>query len=1043
MKTFREHLRQSWTYLMLSVAFMLFATASFAQNATVKGSISDSMGPMIGASVSVDGTQIGTVTELDGTFTLPNVPTDGTLTFSFIGYKSQSLPYVANKTYNVILEEDLTSLDEVIVVGYEVKKKSVVTGAIGGIDAEDLSKSKSTNAVSALSGRVSGVNVMTSSGQPGTTPDLIIRGVGTNGDSSPLYVVDGLQMSDLATINPNDIESMEVLKDATSTAIYGARGANGVVLVTTKKGKEGRTSLTYDGYYGVQTARYMPELLNSEEWVDYTTTAHYNSYDAESAALILSTVCLDTSVNTDWLDVITDPAAIQQHNITISTATEKTSSIVSFGYLDQYGVIGGNNADVGNDKSHYTRYTLRLNSSYKVTDYLTAGANVNLAYIKSGSISTAPNYNNPYKDGLYMEPTVPVYGYNADDQGFSTTTTGSPKGSNPVSGLYSYSEADNNRTNISANMWLDIQPTKDLTFRSSMTGTLNNVYNRSFSPAYYHTTNQNRASNELTNTSNLSIGWQWENTALYRKSLGEHNFSLLMGQSALQSDYQYFTAYRSDLADESTTNENYRYLDAGDVSTSTNEGAASATHTMTSYFARLSYNYKEKYMVEGVVRRDASSNFGPENKWGTFPGASVGWNVHNEDFWDVEAINALKVRASWGQNGNESIDPFSYTSMMTTQYNYPFGDEYLYGTTTDSTVNEDVKWETSEQIDFGVDLSFFGGKLTATADWYKKTTKDLLFQTTVSAVQGSNSTAYYNIGQVSNKGFEFMVSYRDNIGDLNYNVSVNMSTLKNNTDFINNEIGYITGGNDTNLTYDLTRMEAGHEIGYFYLFKTDGIFQSQEEIDAYINENGDMYQPDAVPGDYKWVDVDGDGDVDDDDRTDCGSGWAKMTYGASLNLDYKGFDFSVQLVAKTGLKVYPGHLSPQAIGVNNSIKAIADRMWSETNTSGKYARLTTSAGDTNDNWTKPADVMLENGNFLNINVMELGYSLPTNLLNKLQLTQVRVYVAVDNPFMFKSYYGSTPELSSQSSTADILSTGIDYLTYPSSRTSRVGLTVTF
>ena len=1017
---------------VLSFIFMLFATVSYAQNVNVSGTVSDSFGPMVGASVAVEGTMQGAMTDLSGSFSLTDVQVGKTLIVSFVGFKTQKLLVENGKVYEIMMEEDRTLLDEVVVVGYEVKKKSVVTGAISGIDKEDLAKAKAQNAVSALAGRVSGVNVMSRSGAPGTTPTLIIRGVGTNGDSNPLYVVDGLQMGNLSSINPNDIESMEVLKDATSTAIYGARGANGVVLVTTKKGKAGKTSLTYDGYFGVQKARNLPELMNNVQYIDYVTNAVNASYTPEDAKSVLSKMALDPQYNTNWFDLIVDNATTQEHNLSFSSGTEKSTSLVSLGIVDQYGITGG-------DDSHFSRYTLRANGSYKITNFLSAGANVNLAYMKSANISAAENGINPFKNAAYMEPTLPPFGVNADEENFSATMSGGPKAANPLAHLKNTPKRDNNRMNMDGNVWLEVAPIEGLTLRSSLSVSMNNVYNRSYSPKYYHTTNDQRDLSMVENASNLSRGWQWENTALYRKSFGEHNFSLLLGQSALMNEYQFFNAKRTNILEEAVTNENYHYLNAGDVATSTNSGGANARHTMASYFGRLSYNYKERYLLEGVVRRDASSNFGPKNKWGTFPGLSAGWNISNEDFWDVEEINSLKLRASWGQNGNESITPFSYTSMMSSIYNYPFGDKnYSLGTTTNSTTNRDVKWETSEQINIGVDMMLLNGKLNFTADWFNKKTKDLLFQPTVSTTQGTNSASFYNIGQISNRGFEFLIRYRDNIGDFNYSVSANLSTLDNKTDFINTKNGFITGGNHNNATFDLTRMSAGHAIGYLYLFKTDGIFQSQEEIDAYVNSDGVAYQPNAKPGDYKRVDVNENGVIDDEDRADCGNPWAKYTYGATINMDYKGFDFTVQMMAKTGFSVYPAHISPQTIGVNNLPLVYYENSWRPDNRDAKYAQITTSAGDTNNNWTRPADVMVEDGDYFSINLIELGYSLPKNLLKKALLSNVRVYVAMDNPLTLQSYYGTIPE-----SGRDLMSTGLDYLNYPLSRTTRVGLNLTF
>ncbi|MFI3249147.1 MAG: TonB-dependent receptor [Rikenellaceae bacterium] len=1014
---------------LLSATFVLFATATFAQNISVNGSISDYKGALIGASVSVDGTQQGTVTELDGTFNLPNVPSNGVLTFSFIGYKSQSLPIQSRKTYDIVLEEDLTSLDEVVVVGYEVKKKSVVTGAIGSIDSDDLLKAKPANAVNALSGRVSGVNVVSSSGNPGASPKLVIRGIGTSGDSDPLYVVDGLQLSNLDNINPNDIASMEVLKDATSTAIYGSRGANGVVLVTTKKGSKGKTTISYDGYYGVSSVFGTTELMNSEQYVDYIYAVH-----ERSGSKMPSTMALDTSVNTNWMEEIFNVAPVQQHNVTFTTGSEKGSSATSIGYLDQEGILGGQF-----DKSGYQRFTVRSNNAYKVNNYLSAGANINVAYTSKQSMGTGGNGSNPIQYAMSMEPTIPVTGGSSvDEWGYSISQTGYIKSVNPLAYMESRADADNGSTTIYGNAYLEVTPIEGLVIRSNLSANVGNTYNRSYSSDFYHNSSLNIPSS-VTNYSAKSIGWQLENTALYRKSFNDHNFSFLLGQSALASSSQYLNASRSNIASEAEANEYYRYIDGGDISTSTNSGAAYATHSMQSFFGRLSYNYKERYMAEFVVRRDGSSNFGAGNKYGTFPGVSLGWNVSNEDFWDVDNFDGLKVRASWGQNGNESIDQFSYTSIISSDYNYVFGNNIISGAAPTSMSNSAVTWETSEQIDLGVDMMFFGGKLTTTFDYFDKTTKDLLFTPTMSAVYGNN-IPYYNIGQISNKGVEFMVSYRNNIGDFHYNISANASYLDTNVDYIDNENGYVEGGSWRSST-EVTRLEEGCDIGYFFLYKHDGIFQSQEEIDNYVGENGTPIQPNAVPGDYRWIDADGDGIITEADRVDCGNPWAKWTWGTSIGFDYKGFDFTMQLVAKTGFQVFADMTQNGMIGYGNLPTFLMDS-WSETNTDAKYARLTTSTADTNNNYILPTDAYLFDGDYLNISLMEFGYSLPKHIINKAKIANLRIYVSVDNLARFQSYPYMNSDISAQSS-SDILETGIDYGGYPLARTTRIGANITF
>ncbi|MFR9627298.1 MAG: TonB-dependent receptor [Rikenellaceae bacterium] len=1031
MKTFRRNLN---SYLSC-VLFVVFATTSVAQAAKVTGTLTDARSgdPMIGASIMVEGTQIGITTGIDGTFTLDDVPAQGNLVFSYMGYKPQTAAITDNKSYSISLAEDLQSLDEVVVVGYEVKKKSVVTGAISSLSSDELNKAKPANAVNALSGRVSGVNVIATSAQPGTSPKLIIRGVGTNGDSNPLYVVDGLQMSNLDNINANDIASMEVLKDATSTAIYGARGANGVVLVTTKKGTKGRTSFTYDGYYGVSNVQTVTDMMNTEEYL-YMMNTIYETSGIDIPSSILMT---DNGVDTDWMDVIFDPAQVQEHNVSFSTAGDRGASLVSLGYLNQNGIMGG-------DKSNYQRFTLRTNNDYNINSYLHVGSNLNIAYVKKASMSTGANGWNPIRYAYCMDPmALPYDSVNGDSAGFGITTSNGTQCINPLAFIDAMADANNNAITLNGNVFAEVRPMENLVIRTDIGSNMGYVYNRSYQDPYYHTANFFNEQSTLTNTSSKSFGWQWENTASYKFSIQDHNFSVLAGISALSSDWETFTASRNGVMDEALTNDAYWYLNAGDVDTATNSGYATNTHTMQSYFGRISYNYQEKYMAEVVVRRDGSSNFGPSNKYATFPGLSFGWNIHNEDFWDVNNFNSLKLRLSWGQNGNESIDSFSYTSIINSDTNYTLGDtsSVVNGSTPDSLVNEDVKWETSEQLNIGVDMSFFDGKLSGSIDWFKKTTKDLLMQPTISGVYG-NAAPYYNVGQISNSGIELMASYRNNVGKLNYNVSFNATYLNNNVDKVGNENGYIDGGYWLN-KMNVTRMEEGHAMGYFRLYETDGIFNTQEEIDNYVGANGEKIQPDAVPGDFKWVDYNGDGQITDDDRHDMGNPWAKWTLGANISLDYKGFDFTMNITAKTNFKVMASNTRLEDYGSVNLPTFYLDH-WSETNTDTNIPRLVTNSYDTNGNYSLPSDFYLYDGDYLSINLMEVGYSIPKRLINKAKIANLRVYVACDNVAKFDRYPFMSTEISDMATYGqDILETGIDYGVYPVARTVRFGANIAF
>lgn len=1015
----------------LCLAFVLCANAMHAQNTTVKGTVVDktSGDPMIGAAVTIEGTTMGTVTGGDGEFVLAGAPTGGTINVTYVGYKDFTTPVIAGKTYKILLAEDLQSLEEVVVVGYETKKKSVVTGAISSVSADELGQAKSSNAVNALAGRVSGVSIVSNSGQPGTTPQLVIRGVGTNGNSTPLFVIDGLQMDNMDDVNPNDIQSMEILKDATSTAIYGARAANGVVLVTTKSGKKGKASLTYDGYYGISQVQKLPDMMNGDEYVEM-----YNEFVKNNGQ---GTAISANGVSTDWLGEIFQTAPVQEHNVSVTGGSEKITSRLSMSFLDHKGIIGG-------DKSSFNRFTLRTNNQYHVNDFITVGANANVVYSQKVGMSTGSNGWNPVTYAYNMSPLTPAYdAENGDENGFGVQTAPSySKAINPLAFIDGQPYINGSNLAAYGNLYTEIKLYKDLYFKSDFGINVRNGYSRNYSHTFYHNADYFNNTSSISQNASKSLGWQWENTLRYKKSFGNHNLSVLLGMSANQGSSEWMGASRKDVSDEAALKETYRYLDAGDIGTSTNNGSASAVHSMASYFGRLSYDYKERYMAEVVVRRDGSSNFGPDNQYAVFPGVSFGWNVNNEEFWDVDNFDTLKIRASWGQNGNERIAGFSYTSIVNNTTNYTFGTAptITVGSAPNSLINPDVKWETSEQTNIGADMGFFGGKLTATVDWYKKTTKDLLFRPTFSNIYG-NVAPFYNLGQISNSGIELSATFQDNIGDFNYSISANASYLHNVVDKVGNTNGYQDGGKWRMVT-DVTRMEEGQPMGYFRLYETDGIFKNEAEIAGYKGTDGEMIQPNAVPGDLKWVDNNGDGKITEDDRTNLGNPWAKWTYGANLSMNWKGIDFTMLLIAKTGFKVYASQYREEGYGLMNLPTFYLD-YWTPENTDASVPRLANGAGDPNGNFSKASDFYLFDGDYLKIGLLELGYSLPKKLIRKAKLSNVRFYVAIDNAATFTKYPFMDTEVADMDGGSNILNTGMDYSSYPVARTTRFGVNIAF
>lgn len=1014
--------------LMCMLILITFSLPLNAQNGKVTGCITDSDGlPVIGASILVKGTTNGIISDLDGNYILENVPMESTLIYSFVGYDTQNIVYKGQSKIDVQLKTSAIALEEVVAIGYEVKKKSVVTGAISSIDSDDLLQSKPANAVNALSGRVSGVNVVTNSGQPGSAPKLVIRGVGTNGNSNPLFVIDGLPMDDMNSVNPNDIESMEVLKDATSAAIYGARAANGVVLITTKKGKKGKTSLAYDGYYGFSTVAKKPTMLNDEQYIMLMK----EFADNDDMPLAGGVPTAPTGYNTDWFNEILNTAPVTEHNITANFGSDKGSSLLSLNYLDQNGIIG-------EDASFYKRFSTRLNSSYSINDFLSVGANVNYAYIENSGVATGINGYNPISYAYNIDPTTPVYDENSNDTfGYGVSPVPYSRMWNPIAFMDEAPKNKNITQQFFGNVYAEITFIKDLVFRTDFGINHRNFRGRMFAPKFFHSAECKEDNSRVEQSTNANSSWQWENTLRYKKSFGEHSTSVLLGTSASRDVYEFMAGTRNKYPNEAMTNENYWYLNAGDVMTSANSGGANPRHSMFSYFARLSYNYAEKYMAEVVVRRDGSSNFGPNNRYATFPGVSLGWNVSNEKFWKIKNFDVFKLRFSWGQNGNERISPFSYTSIIGNNYNYTFGNAITVGSAPNNLVNPDVKWETSEQFNVGADMTFYNGMIRASFDWFKKSTKDLLFQPTVEAIRGNNA-AFRNLGNITNQGVEMQMTFNKNWNEINFSISANASYLKNEVVKIGNANGYTDGGS-WRTSVNVTRMEEGHAMGYFRLYKNLGIFQNEEQIQNYKSKDGKVIQPDAVPGDFIWQDTNNDGQITDEDRTDCGNPWPKWTFGLNLGADWRGIDMTIFLTGKAGYKVFSDIYRQEAYGRSNLPSFYLDR-WRKEGDDNGVPRL--SSKDPNGNFGKPSDFYLYDGSHLKISSLEVGYSFPTKLINKLMLNKARIYAAIDNLATFTSYPFMDPEVGNMAG-GNILSTGIDYGTYPQARTFRFGLSLNF
>jgi TonB-dependent starch-binding outer membrane protein SusC len=1010
---------------------------------TVKGIVTDvATGEGLpNASVVVKGTTQGTITDVDGTFTIA-VPDDkSVLIFSYVGYETQEILVGTQTVINVSLKEG-KSLSEVVVVGYGTTTKNKLTTAITSVNSATIEKLSITRVEQALQGNAPGVLILNQNGQPGDKPMIRIRGTGTNGNPDPLFVVDGFPVSSIENLNPSDIERMDVLKDAAASAIYGARGANGVILITTKTGKRGSASVTYNGYMGQQTAWRTVPVLNA---TDYATLMNesYTNVNPTGTALPYPNPS-QYGVGTNWQnELFQKNVPIQSHQVTASGGSDKATYLASFSYFDQQGIIGGKN-------SEFKRYTFRLNMDQNVTDYLKIGTNLNYVFgVKNAIGDNFDQGGSVLGHAFNLDPITPVY--ETDPNKLTTYNVNAVKNGSQVYGISPQAtfpnplaqlailNGDNKNDKLFGNVYADLTIWKGLKFKSTFGADLANNTSKSLVPIYFLLAGSGQTFSKINSNFSRSYTWQTENVLSYSTDIGKHNIEALVGQSALKFTFENLSGSRND---PSPVDPNLGYIDvATDVPSSTNGGGADA-RALSSYFGRLSYGFDGKYLVSGVLRRDGSSRFGRNFPFAIFPSASAAWVVSKESFFKTNLISLLKLRGSWGQNGNENIGgsfPWASTIGFGGQQ-YTFLDKtgaevFVSGASLGRIANPFLKWETSEQTDAGIDIGFFNGKLTLTADYYIKTTKDLLIAPDVPASVGFPAP-FVNGGSVENKGIELGINYNDKIGkDLGINVSFNISHNNNKVIAINNIAKVVAGAAYINMG-SITRMTVGEPIGYFWGQTTAGIFQTAEEVTAYnwVNPTtsvSNLIQPNAKPGDLKFIDTNNDGRINDLDRVNIGDPNPKYITGFTLNLDYKGFDFSAMTVGMFGHQVFNGTYRFDK-AISNLPEKWLNR-WTPSNTATDIPRFVAGSA----NFSTVSNFYLEDGSFVRVKNLQLGYTLPTSLTSKAKINTLRLYVSLDNAFTFTKYTGFDPELGATGP----LSLGIDRGVYPQAKTLRFGLSL--
>jgi TonB-linked SusC/RagA family outer membrane protein len=1036
---------------------------------TVTGKIVDITGHALpGVTVVVKGTTTGSITDANGNFTLHSVSTDATLQFSFIGMKSQDVSVRNRTSVNITMEDEAIGLNEVVAIGYGVQQKKVMTGATVQVSGNDIQKLNTVSTMDALQGTTPGVSITKTDGQPGDGLKISIRGLGTINNASPLYVVDGVAVSDISYLSPSDIQSIDVLKDATA-AIYGSRAANGVILVTTKQGKaEGKPSISYDGYYGVQNVYKKANPLNAQEYLTITNEARINSgllplnitgtasslNPSENGELVpivpnAAAILAGTDQGTNWLDAITNKnAPIQSHSLNITGGSAMSTYSLGLSYVSQDGIFGSPVA------SHYDRYNFRINTDHKLITnkeftVLKVGENLTYSYNEKSGIAVGSSYWNDIYDCIVANPLQPIHDASGN---YSYAIPWDSQQSNPIGAMVLKGQNISKNHNLIGDIYEELQPIKNLIYRSQFSLNMSASSYRSYTPTYNLSPTMFATNDYTYQDMSLGLGWIWDNTLSYQYSIKQHNFSGLVGMSSERDGLG--ESIDGSNADGTFSDFEHAYL--SNDPTIYNDGRTTLSGTpwgesgILSYFGRFNYDYKGTYLFSAMARSDGSSNFAVGHRWGTFPALSAGWIITNESFMKNAQswLDFMKLRASWGKNGNQSIPAFQYLSTISaSNVNYFFGIDKTTpspGAYPDIVPNPDVTWETSTQTDIGFDANMLNNRLTLTFDWYNKATNNWLVQAPQEAIYGTGAP-YINGGDIQNKGYEVAIGWRDHVGDFKYSINANIAYNHNNITRIANSEGIINGpSNVYGQSDEWYRAQVGYPIGYFYGYKTDGIFQTEADIKTYVNpKTGQEIMPNAVPGDVKFVDLNGDGTIDGNDRTEIGDPHPHYNYGVTASLAYKGFDFSVVGTGVSGNQIAEAiDFSTGGDELSNYTTDILNR-WHGPGTSNFMPRMVAGASI---NTQYFSDLYMRSGAYFRISNVTFGYDFK-QLLPFIPLQQIRFYVTIQNLYTFTKYTGMDPEVGyAPTGTAgwgDNIEQGIDIGNYPTPRTVMVGASIKF
>ncbi len=1001
------YLKKSFSFSTFVFFLMLILSSSlYAQNnKNVTGKVTDNKGESIpGASVKIKNTTTGIATDIEGKFSL-NISDNAILVVTSVGYDDQEVNINGRSEMTIVMKTNTKELQEVVVVGYGTQRKVDITGATASVKGEELVKQPVLTATQAIQGKVAGVQII-NSGQPGSSPVIRIRGTSTAlAGTATLFVVDGVLTDDITNINTADIVNLDVLKDASSTAIYGSRGANGVIIITTKRGVIGDLKVNYTMNAGMRSAANLVKMANADEYANYVSAASGNIIAAGT-------------ISTDWYGQILRNSWQQNHNLSLSGGSEKSTYFLSAGYLTDEGIVIGNK---------YNRYTVRANNDFKLTNKIKVGIISSYTTSTNQNVNLGGAYNDSYRAAPIIQSLV---------NGRYGNTSVYQNVGNPILDIQNGDDKTlDNR--LIGTFYAEYKPVEWLTFRSGMGADWVNQNQRVYGKQFNNDTttfitpggNQRNPNSTLSNYSAKIFHWTWDNTVTFSKTYDKHSLTILAGTTAEQYTTSYFRAFRKDVP----ADPNLWYIGTGNANTSTNDGGGDKW-ARNSYIGRLNYNYNDKYLLTATIRADGSSRFPAGNRWGYFPSFGAGWIISNEGFMQSQSIfETLKLRASWGRVGNDRIPSDAYTVTVTPNLAYSYsGGTATPGSAITEIKDPNLKWETTTETDFGIEFSALKGKLTGELGYYNKIARDLLINVKVPSVTGdADGQVLTNAASIQNVGFEGTLKWRGKINEtISYYVGGNITMNDNQVIGLNGGQPILDGGIGANQQYT-TKTDNGQPVGSFYVLQVLGVFQNDGEIAAYKSTNGQVIQPSANVGDFRYQDTNGDGKIDDNDRVFVGSYQPKAYYGINMGISYKGLDVSLDAIGNTGNQVYNGKKAFRQGIQDNVESALAYTRWTPSN--GSQTEPAANGGNL------PASTyFVESGSFIRLNNVTVGYTLPKVLVQKLKINNIRIFVTAQNAFTYKKYTGFTPELPGNPT-----SSGIELNAYPTTKTFAVGLNVGF